>query len=156
MKCSKCNFFVILLCITLLMQISINANAQELRASDTVSRAYSKTFSYEKNALSADQGVNVSDIPEIYKKVKFNVKLSSTMQYDRSTGKYLSADTPTATLEYVGAVPLQMSSINTSKKDNGTSITFAYSADMSATVDTGFYIVQISYGRISGSFTVNK
>lgn len=151
---SKMISFVV--CMSLLIGLNINASALEMRASDTVSRGYSSTFHYSKSAISADQNISVSDIPTAYKKVEFDVILKSTMQFDRITGSYVSAETPTATLSYVGTVPLQMTNISTSKRDNGSSVTFSYSADVVATVDTGYLVVKISYGKISDSYTVNK
>lgn len=146
----------LVLCLSLFMGINVSASAIEPRASDTVSRNYSHTFSHVKNAISTDPNISINDIPEEYKRVSFQINLNSSIQYDRITGKYVSAETPTATLVYVGPVPLQLTNISTSKRDNGSSITFSYSADVIATVDTGFLIIKIAYGRVSNNFTVNK
>ena len=148
---------IMILCICTLVSVNmsvVNAGCVEDRAVDTVNKTTSHTFSYTKNPVSVDIG-NVSDIPSQYRNVSFSVALKGAMQYDRITGKYVSASTPTAVLQYVGGVPLQMTNVSTSKRDNGNSITFSYSADIIANVDIGIY-VRISYGRISGSYTVNK
>lgn len=154
-KLSKIIIIMVCLCMTLGKPLHVEANVEETKAVDIVNKAVAKTFSYTRNPVSVDVG-KLTDIPNTYRNVLFKVKLSSGMQYNRVTGKYVSASTPTITLQYVGPVPLQLNNISTNKKDNGNSVTFSYSADVTANVDTGFLWVKISYGRISGSYTVNK
>lgn len=144
------------LCLSLLLGTNASASTTGTKASDTVSKTYSRSFSHTKKATSTDIGVAPEDIPAEYRNVSFDIVLTSAMQYDRITGRYVSSESPTVTLVYTGPVPLQLRNVSTSKKDNGSSVTFSYRADVTATVDTGFYIVTITYGSISNSFTVNK
>ena len=87
-------------------------------------------------------------------KHKLNIG-NGALQYDRVTGKYVSASTPTISIGY--SLPanfsLQLFNVSTSKYDGGNYITFSYKADVKGLYDGGITYT-VDYGRISGSFQV--
>lgn len=143
----------------LLTPINTYAQTNEInpKASDTVSISHSKTFSYSKNyiTMSPDVMINDSQIT----KASFRVRLDSAIQYDRISGSYVSCSTPTATVipNYTaeGRFYLSLQNVRTSKRDNGSSITFSYSATVVGTLDSGL-VISLNYGTVSDSFTVTK
>lgn len=156
MKCIKVlkKIVIVCLCIIMISQVPVSGKENNSKVVDIVSRTSSETFSFSKNAVAVSFG-KLSDIPYEYRNVSFSILLRGTLQYDRITGKYVSASTPTATLQYLSASPLQMTNVTTSKRDNGNSVTFSFSADIYADYDPGFN-VRVSYGRVSDSYTVDK
>lgn len=132
---------------------SLETKANSLRASDTVSKQYSKTINYTKTAVSASP--DVGSIPSKYRNVSFSVTITGEIQYDRLTGSFVSASTPTARINYEGPVNLGIYGVSTSKYDNGNEIVFSFSADVKGTVYETIPIT-INYGRINGEFRVPK
>lgn len=94
-------------------------------------------------------------MPNEYKTVNFQVTLTGAMQFDRITGKYVSASSPTASLTYDLPIDLGLYNVSTSKYDGGGYVTFSYRADVKGVVDVGIPIT-INYGSVSDSFSVNK
>ena len=143
-------------CIMFLTCVS-NISAQEIspRANDTVSRNYSQVFSYNKYFVSIDPDVGTVVMPNEYKTVNFQVTFTGAMQFDRITGKYVSASSPTASLTYDLPIDLGLYNVSTSKYDGGGYVTFSYRADVKGVVDVGIPIT-INYGSVSDSFSVNK
>lgn len=125
------------------------------KAEDIVSRDYSQTFSFSKKYVSLNPDIGAEGIPSSYKTVSFKVLLKGSIQYERLTGRYVSASTPTATLIYSGPVALGLYNVSTSKYDSGSSIKFSFKADIKGTVDPGIPVT-INYGSVSNSFSVKK
>ena len=127
------------------------------RAYDTYSKEHSKSLSYTKTMVSISPSNAAATVPSDVKTVSFRVNLKGSTQYDRLTGKYVSASSPTATLEYQGKVALTCETMSTSYRDNGNTITFYFSGRLKGTTTSDMGVVcSIDYGTISGDFTVNK
>lgn len=149
---------ILAFCIQLFSPIETFAQDEQIttKALDTYSKNHVHVFSYTKNFTSLSPDVGSEGMPAEYKKVSFDVVLNATTQHDRVTGKYVSASTPTAVLSYVGPVNLGLNNVSTSKRDNGNSVTFTYSADVYGIVTVMNVPIRITYGRVSDSFTVSK
>ena len=131
----------------------VRGKPSELILKISVSKQYSKTINYTKTAISASP--DVGSIPTKYKNVSFSVTITGEIQYDRLTGSFVSASTPTARINYEGPVNLGIYGVSTSKYDNGNEIIFSFSADVKGTVYETIPIT-INYGRINGNFRVPK
>lgn len=153
MKFKRKRILLVILALIMCLMIPMHIFAQT-RAYDTVNVQHSKTFSYSKRYISMGPDLGDDGLESSFKTVSFKIKLSGGMQYDRISGAYVSASTPTATLVYEGPVNLGLYNVTTSKYDNGSSITFSFSADVKGQVYDR--LVTINYGRITDSFTVSK
>lgn len=155
------NMVVIMMVVSFFIQsmMPITAYAQGdktgTKAYDTVSREYSNAFSHTKRYVSLSPDVGTEGMSEAYKIVSFTVLLKGAIQYDRISGAYVSASTPTATLIYAGPVNLRLDNVSTFYRDNGNSITFYYTASVVGVVDPGIPVT-IYYGSLSDSFTISK
>ncbi len=152
-KMKKYAIMIIMLCV-LCSVFPKHINAAS-RATDIVNKNHSRTFSHTKSMLSIYPDVDTTGFK--HKTVSFNVTLNGALQYDRVTGKYVSASTPTISIGY--SLPanfsLQLFNVSTSKYDGGNYITFSYKADVKGLYDGGITYT-VDYGRISGSFQVKK
>lgn len=107
--------------------------------------------------VSIDPDIAEESAPYNIKNVSFSVTLTGYLHYDAITGRYVSASSPVATLNYQGEVALKWESFSTSYHDNGESVTFMFSGHLKGahTSNMGIYCT-IDYGNVSGSFVVNK
>lgn len=124
---------------------------------DVTSKNYVQVIPTSKKYVSISPQIASIDIPSDVANVSVNVILSCSMQYDSITGRYVSAASPTVSLQYSSKVALRLESVSTSYRDNGSSVTFAYSGRLLGTVvaDSGV-VCSIDYGRINGSYTIKK
>lgn len=145
----------------MMCNISIVSCAKDNDASvckyDVVSKEYVKTISTNKKYVSISPQIAAIDIPQDIANVNLNVVLTCNMQYDSITGKYVSATSPTVSLQYNSKVALRLDSVSTSYRDNGNSVTFSYNAKLlgTAIADSGV-VCSIDYGKINGSYTIKK
>ncbi len=148
-----------ILCFTLSNPLSTHAkeSAATPYAYDTVSKSYTRTFGKTLTCQSISPSYVTSDmLNSSQKSVTFNIQLTGAIQYDRISSSYVSASSPTATLNYVGPVNLGLYNVTTGAVDGGSYITFTCSADVKGIVEVSGLITTIDYGRIYCSFKQPK
>lgn len=120
-------------------------------------RTCSNTANFSNKMVSIDPTVAANGIPSNVATVNYSIKAVAKMRYNRVTGLYSSTTSPSITLNYTGPVALTISSSSTSYRDNGSSVTYMYSGNLTGTIvsDMGVFCT-INYGKFSGSFTVKK
>lgn len=146
---------IIAICMSFIIPVSVSAKESSPKADDIVNRNYSHTFTYTKSVVSLEPDVGTAGMPDNYKTVSFQVVLIGGMQFDRLTGKFVSASSPTASLSYSSPVDLGLYNVSTNKYDGGNYVTFSYKADMKGIVDIGIPVI-INYGSVSDSFNATK
>lgn len=151
--------FAIIFCFAL--NDSAICHAQENNAVpyvyDIVSKTYSRNFSDTLNCQSISPSIiTQSMLTNGQKKVSFTLNLTGQLHYDRLSGSYVSASSPTATLSYTGPVNLGLYNVKTDAIDKGSYVTFTCSATIKGTVEVNGFVTTINYGSIYHSFNQSK
>ena len=152
----KIFFSLVIVCLLAQIVFPFKSYAKE-RAYDIRTEECSSTMNFSKTMISIDPAIAAESAPESISTVNFSVTLTGYLHYDAITGRYVSASSPVATLNYQGVVALKWQSFSTSYRDNGDTVTFSFNGKLTGShvSNMGVYCT-MDYGDVSGSFTVDK